>query len=169
MADDDLTIDPPQQKLNWCWAAVASTVAGYYLPGMPLSQSTVASEVLGPPCSVNGSDCDQPADLGIVFDKLNAARGNPMEKNALSRALKFQEVHDFIDEGIPVCARIKWTGGGGHFVIITGYSVSDTGVNWVDVSDPFYGDSLLPFDFFSAEYMFAGQWTDSYMMSLVSS
>jgi Papain-like cysteine protease AvrRpt2 len=164
---DDLTIEPSQEKLNWCWAAVASTIAGYYFPTMPINQDAVAREVLGPPCSATGSGCDVQADLGEVFDKLNAGHGNPMRKNVLARALTFQEVRDFIDAGVPICVRIEWLGGGGHFVIVTGYSVSDTGVNWVDVSDPFYGDSLLPFDFFSAQYRFVGHWTDSYMMSLV--
>ena len=167
----NLAIDPPQQQLNWCWAAVAQTVAHYFFPLTPLTQCRIASKYLnqGNSCCEDGSGdaCDQVADLNAVLDKLNESLHPKMHKTAYARALTFDEVRAAIDSAAPICVRIEWSGGGGHFVMITGYSISGTEPRfWLDVSDPFFPDTVLPFDFFSSQYYSVGHWTHSYVMAV---
>jgi Papain-like cysteine protease AvrRpt2 len=163
----DLLIEPRQLQTNWCWAAVASTLAGYFV--RPISQCEVASTIVGNGvncCNGNEAECNQPQDLDNVLDRLNAMLPKPMEKTAFSRPMRFNEVQDAIDAGVPVCVRIEWIGGGGHFVMITGYSISESNLGWIDVCDPLFPDSTLPFEFFASHYMLMGHWTHSYVMRM---
>jgi hypothetical protein len=70
-----------------------------------------------------------------------------------------------IENGNPLGCRIGWNGGGGHFVILHGYT-NKTGAssteNWVDVADPWYGPSSVLYDDFRTKYQKTGQWTHSY-------
>jgi hypothetical protein len=63
-----------QRKLNWCWAAVAATLAGYFFPEeeQKVSQCDIAGEVLGIDCCNRANaDCDQPAPLEDALDAVN--------------------------------------------------------------------------------------------------
>ena len=50
----------------------------------------------------------------------------------------FEQVRDEIDARRPVGARIGWSGGGGHFMVIYGYSFVG-GTQYFDIDDPIYG------------------------------
>jgi predicted double-glycine peptidase len=54
--------------------------------------------------------------------------------------------------------RIQWVGGGGHFVVIGGYSLQ----NVVDVRDPWYGNSSVDYTAFKGRYQGHGRWSHSY-------
>jgi hypothetical protein len=60
----------------------------------------------------------------------------------MSGQATFQQVRDEIDRGRPVGARIRWNNGGGHFVVIYGYS-RIAGTEYFDIDDSFYGKSHL--------------------------
>jgi len=57
----------------------------------------------------------------------------------------------------PFCLRIAWNGGGGHFVTVYGYS-------WwgINIADPWYGTSAVPYATFPSTYQGGGTWTDNY-------
>ncbi|HEX3421692.1 MAG TPA: hypothetical protein VHT01_10695 [Candidatus Udaeobacter sp.] len=61
----------------------------------------------------------------------------------------------------PVRARIGWSGGGGHFCVIYGYTAGLFGDNYFDIDDPIYGKSHLTVSDFSNNYQGAGTWTDT--------
>ncbi len=70
----------------------------------------------------------------------------------------------------PLCLRIEWAGGGGHFAAIIG-CLSIAGVEHVVIADPFFGYRQLSLDDLSLEYPGTdetGKWTDSYLTRLVS-
>jgi hypothetical protein len=70
-------------------------------------------------------------------------------------------VRDQIDCGRPVGARIRWNNGGGHFVVIYGYS-RIAGTEYFDIDDSFYGKSHLSVTIFSSSYQGTGMWTHTY-------
>jgi eukaryotic-like serine/threonine-protein kinase len=78
----------------------------------------------------------------------------------------FDEIRQEIDAGRPVCVRIGWQPNEayGHFVVIRGYSMSSVGEQWVDITDPYYFDSTVPYDQFVYAYLDAGEWTDTYLV-----
>jgi hypothetical protein len=49
-------------------------------------------------------------------------------------------------------------------VVISGYSVSESNEHWVDIADPFYGDSTTPYVHFVAAYLNAGRWDETYLV-----
>jgi hypothetical protein len=59
---------------------------------------------------------------------------------------------------------VNWFGGlAGHFQVIVGWLVSDSGVEYIDVSDPIYLDNQVAFSMFASGYKGGGDWTHSYL------
>ena len=160
-----------QERLNWCWAAVAATVSHYFFPTLSTTQCTIAKQVLQPPggdCCSDGliSPCDQAAELETALSAVNTLTGQSLNDQTLSgKIITFGAVRQQIDSGRPVCARIQWFGEQrGHFVMISGYSLGQSGEQWVDIADPYYDDSILPYDQFVSAYLDAGEWSDTYLV-----
>jgi hypothetical protein len=60
----------------------------------------------------------------------------------------------------PVGARIGWSGGGGHFIAIAGYSTN--GGQFLDVEDPWYSASTVTYAVLQTAYEGSGAWTHTY-------
>ena len=69
------------------------------------------------------------------------------------------DVTQEINNNRPLCVRIGWSGGGGHFVAIDGYN---KGLDMVAVDDPWYGASDVDLSVFQTSYQGSGSWTHSY-------
>jgi hypothetical protein len=61
----------------------------------------------------------------------------------------------------PVCCRVGWSGGGGHFLAIDGLDV--TGPAMLTVQDPIYGTSSMDYAAFQTAYQGIGTWTHTYL------
>ncbi len=158
-----------QVEINWCWAAVATTIGRYYQPTKDLQQCQVAQKVTGiANCCPEVEACDQFKALDDALSAVNAILPATLKNQLLlGKVLKFAAVRAEIDAGRPVGARIQWYGGdpdAGHFVILSGYAIEASGEKWVDVSDPYYEDSTVPYDQFVSAYLEAGSWSDTYMI-----
>ncbi|MFL6464693.1 MAG: C39 family peptidase [Bryobacteraceae bacterium] len=163
-----------QEQRNWCWAAVAATVANYFFPGQAIEQCAVATGVQyaqGVPntnCCPNGSTsvCDIPEALEDALNTVNNLLGKSLTHHASDTYLDFKIIRQKIDAGLPICARIRWYGEGerGHFVMIIGYSESPSAGQWVDIADPRYEDSTIPYEQFRSAYWGAGWWDDTYLV-----
>jgi hypothetical protein len=149
-----------QQEDLWCWAAVSVAIDHYFDPTSGWTQRGVAREVLGVPnCCGVPEICDQAAPLQ---DALNIVEN--FQDDFVS-PLEFAQIREQIDQGYPVCARIEWVGGSGHFVVISGYRETAHG-QFVIVKDPLYPNSTLRYDSFRFGYRFgSGKWTDSYLVN----
>lgn len=79
----------------------------------------------------------------------------------IGQQASFQQVREEIDAGRPVSARIGWSGGGGHFMVIYGYS-RFLGMEYFDIDDPIYGKSHLAVSDFANNYQGSGTWTHTY-------
>ena len=83
----------------------------------------------------------------------------------LTKPLEFDALRQQIDQKLPVCVRIEWPDGGGHFVVISGYSITPLGKQMVIVKDPWYVDSVLAFEELRSDYLLAGgTWSDSFLV-----
>jgi hypothetical protein len=164
MMTDSFVLEKQSQD-KWCWAAVSVSVARYFLPLSPLTQCRVALAVTGKTdcCGSGRADCNDPGDLE---DALKAVgRWRETRKGVLT----FEEIQQQIDAFTPVCVRIGWRGGGGHFVIVYGYRILSSGVQQVEVADPFFANSILSYRqlvtaYGSAEQPGGGQWTHTFMV-----
>ena len=69
------------------------------------------------------------------------------------------DVKNEIDKNRPLCARIGWSGGGGHFVALDGYNQD---FDMIAVDDPIYGASDVNLNVFQTAYQGSGTWTHTY-------
>ena len=151
-----------QEHSNWCWAAVSVSVEQFFSPGKELRQCGMAHLELGFRCCDEPERrCNQPHRLDPPLERVNRLRGRP-----IAEVLSFAKVQEEIDAGRPVCVRIRWRDGGGHFVVITGYDVSPRGVEQVIVDDPFYRQSRIPIERLRSSYQVDhGKWTATFLLS----
>lgn len=147
-----------QLEVEWCWAAVAASVDNYFNPFASLPQCRIATNVLGKDA------CSDPEASNISATLQKALKVVDRLRGIQARQLTFDELRGELDAGHPVCVRIAWHGGGAHFVVISGYYVSPTGVRTVEVSDPWYPNSTRDFDQFPEGYHGGGDWTASFLV-----
>ncbi len=148
-----------QQQNQWCWAAVTVSVSLFYNAGSGWSQCSLVNAEFGrSDCCINGgfSFCNQPH----VLDKPLSRTGN---LNAMTPSVtSFAGVMSEIGNKHPLGCRIGWTAGGGHFVVVHGFSDGANG-SWVTVEDPFFGPSTYVYNVFCTSYRNSGRWTHSYV------
>ena len=147
-----------QTQSNWCWAATSTSVSHFYWFWSTWTQCRVANGELG------HSDCcndpvPSPCNVPWYLDKALTRTHNFV--SIAGQQASFQQVRDEIDAGRPVGARIGWNGGGGHFMVIYGYS-RFLGMGYFDIDDPIYGKSHLAVSDFANNYQGSGTWTHTY-------
>lgn len=143
-----------QQQTQWCWAAVAVSVDLYYYPGSSWTQCKLVNHALGQTtCCSSGStaQCNVPWYLDQALNLV----GNLASWNGGKATLS--AVKGEINACRPICMRIGWTGGGGHFVAIYGHSGNN-----INVGDPWYGNSVQHYSAFPNAYQGGGSWTHDY-------
>ena len=148
-----------QTESNWCWAANATSVSLFYWSWSGWTQCKVACSVvnLTTCCDSPVPDaCNQPETLSSALT---------VTKNLssfVSSTVSFDTVKAEIDAGRVVCARIGWSGGGGHFVTIRGYVTIFGDLDFFEVDDPIYGKSTVTVTSFTTSYQTTGSWTHTY-------
>jgi len=147
-----------QEMAEWCWAAVSVSVDKFFNPASSRTQCTVAEDVLTRSCCGGEAACNEPAELQVALRRVNRLR------KILGRRLRFSEIQAEIDAFKPVCVRIGWDGGGGHFVVVDRYVELESGEQLVHVLDPLYSNSTLYYDEFVSEYQGDGQWTGTFLV-----
>ncbi len=148
-----------QSQDQWCWAATSFSVDRYFNNATSWSQCKVVNAELGQTgCCNNGSTaaCNKPWYLDRALQRV----GN---LDAVSSGKPgFSGVKTEIDQSQPLCLRIGWNGGGGHFVAISAYD-ENGGNPLITVDDPWYGRSTgVSFNNFPSSYHGGGTWTHTY-------
>jgi hypothetical protein len=147
-----------QTESNWCWAATSTSVSHYYWFGSRWTQCRVACAELNLStcCEVPAPDaCNVPWFLDRALTRTN-------NFVSISGPLTFDQVRTEIDAERPVGARIGWANGGGHFMVIYGYT-KVLSHEYFDIDDPIFGKSHLKVSEFSNNYQTTGSWTHSYL------
>lgn len=145
-----------QTQSNWCWAATATSVSRFYWKISSWTQCLVANAELN---LDHCCDDDVPNACNVTWWLAKALQRTNNFVSVTGPA-SFQTVRDEIDAGRPVGARIGWDDGGGHFMVIYGYSIVGN-TNYFDIDDPIYGKSHIPMSEFSDNYQGNGTWTDT--------
>jgi hypothetical protein len=147
-----------QLESQWCWAACSASVSLFYDSASGWTQCSVVNAELGQStCCQNGStsQCNQPWYLDLAL----ARTGNLA--SWLGGTGTIAQIRNEIRNRRPLGARIGWSGGGGHFVMIAGYRSCDPD-EYIDVRDPIYGSSDIPRATFASSYQGTGAWTHTY-------
>jgi hypothetical protein len=145
-----------QQQTNWCWAAVATSVALFYDPASTWTQCAVANGELGrSDCCGTGASgpCNVYGFLGSSLTRVGHL------DHSTGSTTSFAGTAAEIDGGRPLCLRTAWSGGGAHFLAIIGYRTLG---NMLAVDDPWYGKSDVAYGTFTTSYQGSGSWTHSY-------
>jgi hypothetical protein len=147
----DLTMQV-QRESAWCWAAVATSLARHYASRSDWTQCRLVSHVLKRRgCCQDGGRpaCDRPLDLWTAIGAVGHLAKMTRGPASLARVRKE------IDHGRAIGCSIEWSFGGGHAVLIDGYAGRDL----VQVRDPLFGTSTLPYRDFRRRYTAFGTWT----------
>lgn len=124
-----------QEHSNWCWAASTQMVLNY--KGKWMEQCAMANRSFGLnyACGEPTFDWDDPANEGnynsevaklLIYKGLSAKVVGSMSLSSIKAK---------IDASKPIIFGWSWTGGGGHDVVLKGYSGSDLYFN-----DPWPGE-----------------------------
>jgi ABC-type bacteriocin/lantibiotic exporter with double-glycine peptidase domain len=104
-------------------------------------------------CCQDGStpQCNQPWFLDLALQIVGNLDGISAGKATMTK------IRNQILQCRPLCLRIGWNGGGGHFVAVYGYSNKR-----LNIGDPWYGNSVVNYEQFPDTYQGGGAWTDSF-------
>jgi hypothetical protein len=148
-----------QLHSNWCWAAVATSVAKFYAPASRWTQCLVVSRELGrKTCCRKGANgsCNVAGHLQKSLKVVGHAEHPPYIK----RSVSFGRAQREIDAGRPLGVRTQWAGSViGHFVAVVGYHKE---FDMLTVADPYYGRQNVDYEAFRNSYRGIGTWTHSY-------
>ena len=132
-----------QSAENWCWAAIAASVARHY-GAAPADQNEIAARLTG--------SLDREARLDAAL-RLTGCFGHWSPGKPLFDRVRFE-----INAGRPFAARIAWHQGAGHYVLVTGYHADGT----LQIDDPATGQSVAPYSGFPERYRSGGGWTETF-------
>jgi Papain-like cysteine protease AvrRpt2 len=104
-----------QTQSNWCWAATTVSTSLFYWNGSSWTQCKLASAEL------NRNDCCNtpvPSACNVPWFLDKALTRTHNFVSVVGAPISFEQVRVEIDAGRPIGARIGWTGGGGHAMVI---------------------------------------------------
>ncbi len=151
-----------QTQTQWCWAAVSTSISQFFHTTSTWTQCSVANSAWSrSDCCGSGAGglCNNPwylnSALEIVdaFDRMTSA----VENFATSKSE--------IDSGRPLCLRVGWLNGGGHFLSIIGWKKTPSGTEYYNVDDPIYGNQTILKSALETNYRGSGTWTHSYFVT----
>lgn len=134
-----------QQASEWCFAAVSQAVALYFDSTREIHQCQIVGRAFKRACCGDGMapvrspECNRQGYLHLALDSMGllASPEEGASHKWIEGPVSFAVIRREIDAGRPVCVLIRWkSGGGGHFIMIEGYSVSIRGAASVWVRNP---------------------------------
>jgi len=147
-----------QEQTLWCWAATTASVSRFFDPNSRFgTQCNVVNAHFGrTDCCKNASssNCNRTTNLETPLKIAGHFKDRRIAGTGLWRNIMRE-----IDNNCPLCVRVQWEGGGGHFLAIDGYH---EGLNMIAVDDPWFGASDVLLPIFQRKYLGSGTWTHSY-------
>jgi len=132
-----------QQGREWCWAACIQMVLEYYNPNQKKSQCEIVGIKLHDPnhqCSdnpdLNLDDCEA-VDMEQAWRDCGIEKVVPEDTRPTFDAIKAE-----LRSGRPIEVGILWSEGGGHAVLIKGWSAAPP--ESLVINDPLRASPLLP-------------------------
>ncbi|MCP3966180.1 MAG: hypothetical protein GY750_04410 [Lentisphaerae bacterium] len=153
-----------QEKTEWCWAATSEMVLVYY--GWKGTQDEIGQ--LGTD-GVNTwnwlyGQTSNPTRYGVnlILQTLN----NKIQSEPVEDKVTFNEIKQNISKGNPVPIRWGWDNGGGHILIIAGYTSSN---QTVELYDPWPGNGHATVKYSWVKSGDQHTWTHTLLVWLLSS
>jgi hypothetical protein len=145
-----------QEQTEWCWAAVAASVADFNKDPAGWTQCRIANAVLGSGgCCTSGGTCNKTAELARsleVTGHLRAPEVGTLDPSTVGT--------EMLNEN-PIGAHVVFPGGIGHFVLITGFLDAEPPRLWVQDSEV-NERSDYEFGEFAQRYRGNARWDHSY-------
>lgn len=148
----------PQTQSNWCWAATSTSVSHFYFWASPWTQCKVANGELSRTDCCN-SPVPTPCNVPWYLDRALQRTSN--FASMVNGTIGYSAILAELKAGRVIGARIGWSGGGGHFMVIHGCSQIG-GTEYVDIDDPIFGKSHITLAAFTNSYQGSGHWTHTY-------
>lgn len=130
----------PQETRMWCWAASGQMVMDYL--GHDVAQCVQANNRFGLGSCCNITLCPTPVSSHACvsggwpeFDKYGFSFNKTSSAPLSWDDLRAQISTEANCEKKPFCFSWRWNGGGGHMMVVIGYSTAG-GVNYVEYLDP---------------------------------
>ena len=143
-----------QAQSEWCWAAVAVSVAKFYCPAILIEQCDIANHLLGQTnCCPKNPACNK--QFGLM--KALQFKDNYV---TIKGTLEFDQLAAEIDLGQPLAARVS-VELNGHFLVIDGYEETSVG-NVISIRDPLFQSSVYVFEAFKLMYTNGLRWDHTY-------
>lgn len=121
-----------QEQSNWCWAACCQMVFDYF--GFIISQCNIANYYFKGQCCKKPSKCNQ----GLTPSEISALYNHWSYKYSYQASqIAFIGIQASIDSNKLIEVALYWKGGGGHVVVVNGWSTGSQ--DEVYVNDPGYG------------------------------
>jgi len=156
-----------QEQLNWCWAAVSTSVALYYKDLQWQRQCILVNAVLsaslgGENCCTAGASvaCNMPWDLRKALLRIGHLA------DLMNGPLPFLGIQAQVQNQRPFACRILSPGPVAHFVAIIGCAQTPSGQQWLTIADPSptTGDTTtLLYQDFLTNYHPNGRWDQTYL------
>src|SRR5262249_3423759 len=153
-----------QCHTNWCWAALAVSIAAFYDSSSAFTQCAVANLELGrsdccdAPCGTDNVPFNVIHEPGAALNRVDC-----LDLEIRNEVGSWEKIKEEIENERPVCVRTIWTkgdsAGGAHALAITGYcDASKT----LALEDPWFGTTHeISYDRFRTDYQgLGGRWTD---------
>ena len=161
-----------QQRTKWCWAAITTSILGFFHPDRTVTQCQVVQRCLDPLADGDGAgaDCCRRGRIKAcnrTFKLVDALDEMGLSSSRCNYPLTLDEVREQIHAGVPVAVRIGWRGGGGHFVVVTAVAdeAARKGQTWLRVADPLdQAASYVTYDMLKHSYKGQGTWTHTYLL-----
>lgn len=138
----------------WCWAACVAMVLPFF--GTDRDMCDIAGTKLKRHCC--GGEAES-CDVGLSVEGVGEAFATFGLAGNVYGPLRFESIQRRIDgdpaQGIPprpVVAGIKWQGGGGHVVVISGWRKTSETLRYVKVNDPFYTSGDIRYEDLAEKY-----------------
>jgi hypothetical protein len=138
-----------QNRDQWCWAAVASSMCGFYQDQTAPTQCQLANQFLFPGedcCQAGASDtCNTPFALSLVLNQLGHLVQPPRG------VVAFEDLDQEINVNRqPVVVRITFSDQvTSHFVVVMGTAIEASGTQVLNIADPSQGTGSVT----SMEYL----------------
>ncbi len=140
-----------QQQNQWCWAGVSDAVLSYF--NKDIEQCRMANFAWSrTDCCTNptSANCNQPNSMYGTSGSLKEILNRWCVKSrSKASALGFSKVKYQINRNRPIVIRYAWDSGGGHFILIRGYSTD--GPKYLYLMNPWPGDGYGVFTYDSVK------------------
>ena len=132
-----------QKRSEWCWAAITTSLLKFFTPESEITQCEVVRHCFNKTKGFETTkDCcknSKTDECNRQFKLIDALDFMGVLSMRCNYPLSLDEIREQINQGVPVAIRIKWNGGGAHFVMITAVGPPDPrgdDFTWLRVSDP---------------------------------